>query len=640
MTNQLWYNCCFIEISEVIIMFSLRNKLAMGFGGILVIVAGIGLLIMSQLTTLGNSIDVILRENYRCVVACQNMKEALERIDSGILFNINGNPNLGNTLIANNLVVFNRELNVEKHNITLPGEQALVDSLIISYSHYQDIIRNSMESKQSFETRKSFYYRTLLPQFNKTKELAQKTLELNQNNMSQENNQAREEAGVAKTRMLIVILTCGLMALLFSFLTRIWVLKPINRLIESVGEVSSGNLELVLHNNSNDEIGKLAKSFNKMTEALREKKRSDSIELQQTKQMTKEVISAISTAVAITDKNGNIEIATDSAQKLLRMKIGSSIFDTKLNWLPELYKKAISSGSIAEYPADRGYIQTFNEFQEYFYQPVVLPLTFGNENHQSNGAVILFRDMTQLQEQQELKQSVVSTVSHQLKTPLTSLRMSIHLLFDEQIGLLNEKQTELLQAAKEEAERLTGIVGGLLDIHRLSNDSELLDKKLLEPETLISKAVSPYIAASRDKGIELKTDVPAGLPNVMVDTARFSPVFENLLDNALRYTSPGGRITVSVTENGDWLRFIIKDTGIGIPSEYQDRIFEQFYRVPGAENSSGAGLGLAIVREIVLAHDGKVGMESVPGQGSDFWFELPASRDKMIKVPIKPNGGI
>jgi len=615
-------------------MIGLRTKLTLGFGSILVIVAGIGMLIMTQLSSLGESIDVILRENYRSVVACQNMKEALERIDSGILNMLSDNWILGDSLIHNNLVVFEKALENEKNNITLPGEQVLVDTLSQEVSSYFAIVDSIKDSRLTIVDRKALYYSRALPLFLKTKDQAQKILVLNQDNMNQANNIARKQATSAKNRMLLVIIVCGLMALAFSFLTKIWVLHPLNRLIESVGEISAGNLELVLHSSSKDEIGLLANAFNHMTQVLRERKRSDNINLQRTQLATKEVFSSLSSAIAVTDVDGIIEISTESAQKLFGLEVGSSIYNTSHKWLPELYKKATFDGTIIEYPVHSGYLQVFVDFKEYFYQPVVLPLSINNHMDGPTGAVILFRDMTLIHEQQELKQSVISTVSHQLKTPLTSLRMSIHLLLDERLGSLTDKQMELLQAAQDESERLEGIVEDLLDIHRINKDQQLLDMKITNPETLVRESVFPLISEIKDRGIDLITNIPDNLPFVEVDITRFAHVFVNIITNAMRYTSAGGSITITAKVVRERVRFIIADTGIGISPEHIGHVFEQFFRVPNVEKTKGAGLGLAIAKEIVQAHGGEIVVESELNKGSTFWFELPAINNNPSKFTI------
>jgi len=614
-------------------MISLRTKLTLGFGSLLLIVAGIGIMIQAQLSQLGEAIDVILKENYRSVVACQNMKEALERIDSGFLITMAGNKEYGDSLIEANLQVFAQAFSVEKNNVTLPGEQQSVDELFISAENYFSALLVARDQQLSAKQREIHYFTTINPLFANTKELAQEILVLNQSNMSKSNDLAREQAASVKTRVKISILICGIIAIFFSFLTQTWVLRPIRRLIDSVREVGKGNLDLVLHSESSDEIGQLATAFNSMTQALRERRRSDDKTLQRTQQATKEVISTLSTAIAITDTEGRIEISTETAQDLFGLKTGTNILDSEYTWLHELFKLAISEAVIAEFPLNKGYLQIFDNFRELFFQPVVIPIPVTNDVDDLTGTVILFRDKTQEHEQQELKSSVVSTVSHQLKTPITSLKMSLHLLLNENIGVLNEKQSELLIAARDDIERLSGIIGDLLDINRLSNDQQLLQLKYCEPQYLINDAVFPFLSEARDKGIELVTDTSGDLPGVMVDYSIFPHVFINMINNALQYTLPGGKITISAKKIDGKVKFMIKDTGIGIAPEHQKRIYDQFYRVP--ENpKKGAGLGLTIVKEIVRAHGGEVGLESELNIGSTFWFELPSVTDKVSLIPV------
>jgi len=222
---------------------------------------------------------------------------------------------------------------------------------------------------------------------------------------------------------------------------------------------------------------------------------------------------------------------------------------------------------------------------------------------------------------------VVATLSHQLKTPLTSLRMSIHLLLDEKIGVINEKQTELLIAARDDSERLSDILDNLLDISRIESGKDFLEFQKMRPAALARDGAEPFLVDAKDKGILLEFAVPDDLPEVNADPARIDHVFSNLLSNSLRFTHPGGSVTIFAEPVSGAVKFTIKDTGKGIPKQYQDRIFEQFFRIPGQEKSSGAGLGLAIVKEIIEAHDGNVGVESEAGQGASFWFTLPLAEN-------------
>ncbi len=218
-----------------------------------------------------------------------------------------------------------------------------------------------------------------------------------------------------------------------------------------------------------------------------------------------------------------------------------------------------------------------------------------------------------------------ATVAHEFRTPLTSLRMAIHLCAEEVVGPLTEKQADLIGAARDECERLQGIVDDLLDLSRIQAGRMELREQAVEARALIAEAVAPLQGPAAEAGVALEV-AAAGEPlTAHADPERAGLVITNLVGNAIRHTPRGGRITVRVREEGERLRFEVADTGEGIAPEYQERIFERFYRVPGRPRG-GVGLGLYISREIVQAHGGEMGVQSAPGQGSTFWFTLPRAR--------------
>jgi signal transduction histidine kinase len=201
--------------------------------------------------------------------------------------------------------------------------------------------------------------------------------------------------------------------------------------------------------------------------------------------------------------------------------------------------------------------------------------------------------------------------------------MSVHLLLEETLGPLNVRQTELLLAAREESERLAAIVEELLDLNRMESGKTLLDIEPVSPHAMVRDAVEPFLTEAKDKGITLTLTVPDDLPNVLGDSKRLQHVLANLLSNALRFTNPGGSVSVRADAEPAMVRFTVTDSGRGIAAEHLGRLFEPFYRVPGQDRPTGVGLGLAIVKEIVKAHGGSVGVTSEPGKGSTFWFTLP-----------------
>jgi signal transduction histidine kinase len=604
-------------------MFNIRRKLMLGFGGLLAIVAGIGVMTIVQIRQLGEAIDVILRENYRSVVACQEMKESLERVDSGIVFTFLEADADGRLQIEDGMKRFSAALSIEMGNITLPGEGEKSHRLSEIYREYSAIVPRITDPFRSIENRRADYFEVLLPLFEQIKSIAQEILEMNQANMSETNDAARSQAASAQRRMTIAILSCAAVAILFSLLTQRWILDPIHRLIGSANEIRRGNLDLVLGTDSKDEIGQLSEAFNSMAEGLRTIRRSERLDLMRTRRATGEVFKALPSAIAVLDLDGRVEVATGDAERLFGLKPGVKVEDLDYDWLTPLIRRVQTEGRVVDVTAKESCIQVFGDNREYFFAPTVVPIHAESGRDEISGTAVILKDMSQVREQQELKRSAVTTVSHQLRNPLTSIRMSIHLLLEETLGPLNPKQAELLVAAREESERLTGIVEELLDLNRMESGRTLLDIDRIAPHQLAQDSLEPFQVEARDKGVRLDNTVPDDVPEVLGDAKRLQHVLSNLLSNALRFTGPGGAVSVSAEAETGMVRFAVTDTGAGITADDVNRIFEPFYRVPGQGKPTGIGLGLAIVKEIIKTHGGSVGVDSTPGKGSTFWFTLP-----------------
>ena len=597
-------------------MFSLRQKLSLGFGGLLGIILVISLLSILQLTRLGQSIDVILRENYRSVIACEQMKEALERMDSGILFNLLGYPEKGNEFIRRNELAFEMALQVELNNITLSSEGEKASRLKDLFGRYRTVLRQIEDSASPLDVRRSAYFRDLFPLFEQIKGTANEILQMNQQNMSYENDLARTSAAAARRQMFVLLFAGTIVAVGFMFFTGKWILRPIKRLIQSADEISRGNLDLVVPGESGDEIGHLSETFNAMAASLRKFRRSDQAKLVRIQQATQQAFDSFPDAVAVVDLEGKVEVATEAAKTIFGLRPTALIFDLPLGWITDLYKDALKNSRAVQLE----WVQHFVGGEERFYRPGAIPIL--DNDRQLAGVTLVLQDVTQLRQQEEIKRGVVSTVSHQLKTPLTSIRMAIHLLLEEKVGPLTEKQVELLVAAREEGDRLHEIINNLLDISRIESGRAQIEFQRVFPHLMISEVVESFQRAAQDQGVSLSVELPGDLPEVQADMTRINPVFVNLLSNALKYTPPGGKITLSAEADEEWVQFSVSDTGRGIPNKYLPKIFEQFFRVPDQRKEMGAGLGLAIVKEIVEAHGGTVGVESTEGKETQFTFTL------------------
>ena len=601
-------------------MLGLRQKLLLGLGGFLIILAAIGIQSIVQLTRLGESIDVILRENYRSVVACQEMKDALERIDSGVLFILLGEGDLGRQLVAQSVRVFERALQVELGNITLPGEGERAGRLKEYFGHYVAILRPVDDTGPPISIRKSTYFSELLPLFRRIWEEADAILRMNQQNMSDANDYARRSASAARKQMYILLLVGTIMAIVAVCYTSRWVLRPIRRLIQSADEIGRGNLDLVVHAGPRDEIGHLSESFNVMAANLREFRRSDQARLLRIQRATQRAFGSLPDAIAVVDPEGRVEVSTALARDGFGLKPGIRLGELDVVLMEELFRRALTSGRPAGAETEKGVVQRFVHGEERFFEPKAVPIV--DHGGLSTGAVIILKDVTQLRQQNEMKKGILSTVSHQLKTPLTSVRMAIHLLLEETTGPLTDKQAELLVAAREESERLYGILDNLLDIGRIEAGRAAMRFNRADPTTIVLDAIEVYRLTACDRGVSLCTELPKDLPVVWADSGQVVHVFANLLTNALRYTGAGGSVTVAAKADEERVFFSVSDTGKGIPSGYLDTVFDKFFRVPDQEKNGGAGLGLAIVKEIVEAHGGTVSVESWEGKGSIFTFSL------------------
>ena len=601
-------------------MLGIRQKLSLGFGGLLAIIVILGLQSVTLLTELGGSIDVILRENYRSVIATQEMKEALERMDSGVLFTFLGFGQKGVEQIHDNEILFSKALEVELNNITIPGEGEKARVLQELFTQYKTALEAVKDSTSQLELRREKYFEQVLPLFQQIKVTADEILQMNQQNMSDANQQARQTAAAARQRMIILLMVGAVVAVGFMFLTEKWIIRPIAKLIASVKEIKSGNLDLVVHPDSKDEIGTLSEAFNSMAASLREFRRTDRARLIRIQRSTEQAFKFLPEAIAIVDLDGNIDVASGMALEAFDLRPNEKITHLPFQRMVDLFHEGLRTGRVAGPDVGEAHVQRFVRGEERFYRPSVVPIL--DIDKQPTGAIIILSDVTQERHQNELKRDVISTVSHQLRNPLTSVRMALHLLLEEKVGSLTEKQAELLIAAREDSERLYTILEQLLDISRIESGKAQMYLQMVSSHQLVLESVDPFRRSAQDRGIALEVNIPDDLPEVNADSALIAQVFANLLSNALKYTDPGGKVSITGEATDESVIFSVSDTGRGIPSQYLKRILEQFFRVPGQETESGTGLGLAIVQEVVDAHGGVVNVKSTEGRGSIFSFSL------------------
>jgi signal transduction histidine kinase/HAMP domain-containing protein len=617
---------------------SVRQRILLTIVPLLVIVASLGSAGVALLVRLGNSAGAILRENYDSVVAMQRLNEALERIDSSFQFAINARDDewhiRAHQQYTQNWEAYAKALEIEIHNITLPGEAELVHSLEEVTEKYRVQGDAFFANKgQPDELSGAYFSRPdgLLDLFNGIKHVSGQIRKINQDNMESASQEARRIAGHSLGWFI-----CGLSVAIAIATLSTWsitqsLLRPMQAMTTAAREISTGNLDQVITYPSNDELGQLAQAFNTMAHHLRDYRQSHSAKLLRAQQTIQATIDSFPDPVLVVDMDGVVEMANPAARQLLgvvssqKNHPGTGIWQPpelltaplgdalrgQRDYLPEGFDKDILMGTGA-------------------FERAVLPriLTIRDPYGSPLGAAVVLQDVTRLRLLDQVKSNLVATASHELKTPLTSVRLAVHLLLEETVGPLNAKQIELLLDARENSERLLAMVNNLLDLARLEQGSRQLQIQSASAESLLQAAADDVRPRAEDKGVELEVQVPAGLPLLPVDANRLGHALGNLLDNALTYTDRGGRITLAARKQGDDVELSVTDTGVGIPAEYQPHVFEKFFRVPGQSRDAGTGLGLAIVHEIITAHGGTVTCNSKPGQGTTFTLRLPSSHER------------
>ncbi len=600
-------------------MMTLNRRLLLGIAPVLLIFLAVGIYAIFLFLKLGGAIDVILRENYRSVVASQNMKEAVERMDSGLLFMLGGDEKRGREMFQQYTPVFEKNSDIEVRNITLPGEGDLENKVQQLHAQYMETAAKFFALSPSDPARRELYFNHLLATFTEIKETANHILEINQQNMVDANNEARRQSRTASDYMIVTLFIGFLVATGATYELARSLIQPIRSLTESAQQLGEGNLDQHVPVQSHDEVGQLAEAFNKMAARLRAYRQSTTEAILQAQQTTDSALRAFPDPILVFSSEKKIQLQNAAAELFLR-KIGGNI-DSLPTLSPHIDQSLQGGADFQPTSFDKAVLVNLDGTEKYY-----LPRILAMRNDAGNpvGAIVVLQDVTRFRVADDVKTDLIATVSHELKTPLTSMQMAVYLLLEEKVGPLNTKQTELLLAARSNSDRLFEMIEDLLDLARFEGGAALIDKKPVTCQHLVDEVVAQEKDLIVSRGRALKVEMERNLPPVEVSLARIDQVFANFISNAVKYSPSGSTITLSAArEDAKTVRFAVKDEGAGIPKDLRRRIFEKFFRATDS-GDEGAGLGLSIAREIVLAHGGNIGVESEEGKGSEFFFTLPA----------------
>lgn len=575
---------------------------------------------------LGGLIEAILRENYRSVIYMERLNEALERIDSSFQFSLAGQEDQARTQYQQNWRTYEEFLNKEENNITELGEDALVVKLRALTEQYRQQGEAFFAQADADSRRRAYFHDGLLATFTEIKDTSGAILRLNQDGMVRASQRAQDTARNSLIGFGIGLGIVSLLAFLAAWRTIVGILRPIRSMTQAALAIGAGNLDQVVPPAARDELGQLADAFNAMARQLRHYRQTDYARLLRAQRTSQATIDSFPDPVIVVDEEGFVAMANPAARRILGVTSQKMDGQARASWDPPeslrqpLQEAVRRQASYLPQEFDRAVLLRVDA-QEHAFLPRILPIAdpYGN----TLGAAVLLEDVTRFRLLDQLKSDLVATVSHELKTPLTGIRLAVHLLLEEAAGPLSPKQTELLLDARDNAERLLARINNLLDLTRLEQRGKLLDLHPESPATLLGTAADGIRPRAEDKGVDVVVDVPSDLPHVAADAQRLGNALDNLLINALTYTPRGGRIILSAAQTGNSVTLTVADTGVGIPPEHLPRVFDKFFRVPGQSKGSGTGLGLAIVREIVTAHGGTVHCDSRPGEGSVFRLTLP-----------------
>jgi PAS domain S-box-containing protein len=377
---------------------------------------------------------------------------------------------------------------------------------------------------------------------------------------------------------------------------------------------------------SQDEIGELTNEFNNMTKRLQRFEESTLGKLLSEKNKSIAIVKSIFDPLIVLDENYKIILLNDACEKLFNIKESEAV--------QKYFLEVIKNGHLYDfiYTASKSTVTNMNEEiinietlnQSYYFNAVVTAIK--DSTASISGIVVLLQNITQLKQIEKTKSDFLSTVSHEFKTPLTSIMIGASLLEDMQIGELNNKQKNVIKTIKDEGEKLNQLVTNLLQISKLEAKKAIFNIEPAFIDNVIEDALGTFHEQANIKDISLGYEPYETLPKVNIDSEKVTWVVNNLITNALKFTKPSGAITISAFLQEDRICVSVADTGIGIPEKYREEIFDRFVQIKDEDNEyQGTGLGLAIAKEIIEAHGGEIWCESIPNKGSTFIFTLPVA---------------
>lgn len=623
-------------------MSSLRYKIGFSYFLLACVSLATSVVALYNFQELRSSVGQMIRENYQSVLAAEHMSKALteqqQAQEALIYVSVSLPPEttprdeLGSAkgVFSKNRDDFLLWYRMATDSIFIAPKPAVLDSILQSYTTYlatSDAFFKMLEARLKRAAARDFHQQTLRPLVQTIQGQCSRFLVINQAAIVSADRRTTEASNNAAFSVLFTSIFSIVLILFASLQISRTVIRPAEKLTDVARRIGRGQLNQKIDIVSNDEFGELGIEFNKMTERLRAYEQMNIYQLISEKKKSEAIVASIPDPVMMTDEVNNLILMNQAARELLHIRgndwQGKSLDQIVLDgrWL-----KLLSRGGVSiEESEKRDTLLSIRQAdqQVLYFRP--RQITIIDESSNVLGVVTLLQDVTRFKNLDRMKSEFIATVSHELRTPLTSINMAVDILSQEVLGKVNDLQRDMLTTAKDDCERLTKLVKELLDLSKLESGRYELKRETVNLRMLVDEALKPLRLQFREKGIHLEADIPGRIPDVPGDQQQLSWVITNLVSNALRYTPADGTVRVETELLEEDIRISVKDSGRGIPPEAVEVIFDKFVQVKQATDSTpgSVGLGLAIAKEVVEAHGGRIWVESAVGAGSTFYFTVP-----------------
>ena len=605
----------------------IRTKMLLGYGVAFALLGVVLLWAIANLISLGRATDAILRENYRSIQAAENMLQALGHQDKMIRESVFGFDDDTMPRFRQEEARFFKSLAKAKDNITIEEETGILDRLESEYLGFLEKVSQLLPTKAPVQSDVLLgYQEKIQPSVEGLSEACHQLRTLNEEFMFS----ASTRAGQVARRAIWSTLGVGVLAMVLGvgfsvgFSNRL--VRPIGELTEATTHLTEGQYDVRVPASGGDELGLLAEGFNVMAEKLGEFHNMNLRRILSEQRKTDAVLRSIADGIIVLDAEFRIASMNPAAATLLGLEVDDAsgkhvlevVRDQKVFDYVKQQSDSAQSARLQE--EDRILaLERRNDIRYYLYDARPVKADDGSPV----GIVLVLRDITRFQELDRMKSDFVMAASHELRTPMTGIEMSLGLLDEKLKDTMSADQQRLLETAQEDVLRLKALISDLLDLSRLESGKIELQFVRVSLKPMFERTLDIFVNQAQERDIQLTCEVPDDLSPVRADPNKIAWVLSNLVSNALRYVQDGGRVAVSAEQAGDWVHVHVADDGKGIPEEYHARVFDKFIRVDDGACSGGTGLGLAISKEIVRAHRGVIWVDSRLGEGSTFTFTLP-----------------